>query len=45
MWGLDLNTINEYPNKIKALKKEDVIKAAQKYIHPDKLQMVIVKPK
>jgi zinc protease len=45
LWGIDLNTINEYPNKIKAITKADVVRVAQKYIFPDKLQVVVLKPK
>ncbi len=45
LWGLSLNTINEYPDKIKALTKQDIVRVSQKYLFPEKLQMVILKPK
>ena len=44
MWNMELSTINDYPSKIDAVTKEDVIRVARKYFHPDKLQIVIVKP-
>ncbi len=43
--GLDLNTINDYPKIIDSLTKEEIISAAKKYIYPDNLQIVIIKPK
>lgn len=45
LWGLDLNTINEYPEIIKKLTKEDIVRVSQKYLSPDKLQIVVLKPK
>ncbi len=45
LWGLDLNTINEYPNIIKKLTKADIIRVSQKYLAPEKLQIVVLKPK
>ncbi len=45
LFGLDLNTINEYPAKIQAVQKADIVRVANKYIFPDKLNIIIVKPK
>lgn len=42
--GLDLNLINEYPNKIQSISKDEVMRVAKKYLHPDSLQVVIINP-
>jgi len=42
--GIDLDTINDYPDKIEAVTKEDVKRVIAKYLHPDKLQIIVVKP-
>ncbi|MDJ0626512.1 MAG: pitrilysin family protein [Candidatus Caenarcaniphilales bacterium] len=44
LWGMDLETINEYPEKIKSVTKEDVINVLRRYIHPDKLNLIILRP-
>ncbi|MDX1921416.1 MAG: pitrilysin family protein, partial [Candidatus Caenarcaniphilales bacterium] len=44
LWKMDLDTINLYPEKIKAVTKDDVVRVIKKYITPEKLQVVIVKP-
>lgn len=44
MWGLPLDNINNYPDNIENVSKEDIIRVAKKYFSPDKLQTVIAKP-
>lgn len=44
LWGLSLDNINNYPDNIEKVSKEDIIRVAKKYFSPDKLQTVIAKP-
>jgi zinc protease len=45
LWDMELDTINLYPDKIKAVTKDDVLRVSKKYMQPDKLNVVIVRPK
>jgi zinc protease len=41
-YGLDLNYFEMYEREITKITKEDVLKAAQKYLHPDKVKIIVV---
>jgi zinc protease len=41
-YGLGLDYFNDYPEKIKAVTADDVLRVAQSYLHPDKLTLVAV---
>jgi predicted Zn-dependent peptidase len=42
LYGLGLDYAERYPKLIDAVSKLDVQEAAQKYLHPDALQLVAV---
>ena len=40
--GLGLSYFQDYPKAIQAVTKDDVLRVAQKYLHPDKYALVVV---
>ncbi|MEK6695459.1 MAG: hypothetical protein AABY67_08895 [Nitrospirota bacterium] len=40
--GLGLSYFDDYPKAIAAVTKEDILRAAQKYINPDLYALVVV---
>jgi len=44
LYGIGWEEYNEYPDKIYSVTKEDVLKAARKYIDLDRYTLTIVKP-
>lgn len=41
-YGLGRSYFDDYPDKIRAVTADDVLRAAQRYLHPDKLTLVAV---
>lgn len=41
-YGLGLDYLKKYPSLIQSVTKDDVLRAAQRYLHPDKAILVIV---
>jgi len=44
IWGLPVDTINQYIEQVNLVTKDELKRASEKYFHPDKLQTVIYKP-
>lgn len=42
VYGLDLEDLPTYPNRINAVSVEDIRRAARTYLHPDRLAIVLV---
>ena len=42
MYGLDLEDLPTYPNRINAVSVEDIRRAARTYLQPDRLAIVLV---
>lgn len=40
--GLPLNYLETYVEKIKAVTKEDLLRVAKKYLHPDKMKLLVI---
>src|SRR6185369_15328990 len=41
-YGLDLNELQTYRERVNAISVEDIQRVAQQYLHPDKLSIVLV---
>ncbi|MFH0799550.1 MAG: pitrilysin family protein [Pseudomonadota bacterium] len=44
VYGLDMGEIERYPARILAITRDDVLRVARRYIHPDAYTLAVVKP-